>query len=215
MKKKWLAIINQALDALLNLDADAKQRLLLLQDKVVTITLTPFNITFQMVMTEKGIELQTGELLTADVKICGTPLQMMGVLLDQNNRSRFFADDVIMEGDAVLGQQIITIIDSMDIDWEGLLSNWVGDVPSYHVGRYIRNIKSCFAQSKDSLVQNMNEFIHEEAQWLPAREALQDFFNDIDLLRMELDRLEAHINQLQFCMHINEKNHHMPNEEIS
>ena len=44
--------------------------------------------------------------------------------------------------------------------------------------------------------RQVNEYVHEEAEFFPAREALQDFFQDIDTLRMDADRLEARVERL-------------------
>lgn len=35
--------------------------------------------------------------------------------------------------------------------------------------------------------------MHEEAQWLPSRQELEDFYEDVELLRQRVERLEAYI----------------------
>ena len=57
----------------------------------------------------------------------------------------------------------------------------------------------------NSLIPTEDEFVHEEMKWLPAREALQDFFNDIDTLRMDVDRIEAKIQHLNVKLIENEE----------
>lgn len=197
-----LPSLSRAINAYLSLDTESKPRLKSLRGKIVTIELLPFHFTFHCVFSETDVHVQSGDNLEADTRISGTPLQMLGVMVAKDNRQRFFADDLIMEGNAEVGQQMIALFDELQIDWEEHVSRRLGDVPAYHLGRLARGIRGWLQSADDSLTQNINEFVHEEKQWLPTREALQDFFNDIDTLRMDADRIEAKMAQL--CADLNE-----------
>jgi ubiquinone biosynthesis protein UbiJ len=70
-------------------------------------------------------------------------------------------------------------------------------VPAYRINQFFKKTKSWFVYAEQSCAKDINEYIHEEAKWLPAREALQDLFDDIDDLRMDVDRLEARIKHLK------------------
>ena len=39
--------------------------------------------------------------------------------------------------------------------------------------------------------QNLTEYLQEETKHLPAREEIEDFFDDVDNLKLRLDRLQA------------------------
>jgi len=133
----------------------------------------------------------------ADTVISGTPLRLLQMSFSGEKRHGFFSDDVTIIGDLELGQQVMDLFDQMEIAWEEYLSQWVGDVPAYHVGRFARRIKKISHQARETLLQNIDEYIHEEAEFFPSSEALQDFFHDIDELRMDADRVDARIQLLQ------------------
>jgi ubiquinone biosynthesis protein UbiJ len=196
LKKNLVPPLSKVINAYLNLDPESKQRVRKLQGKVIAIEFLPFHIQFNCVFNEDKVTLIADELIAADASLRGTPLQMLGVMIAKENRHRFFADDLVMEGDAAFGQQVVELFDHMKIDWEEHLSKLTGDVPAYHLGRIAGKFKSWLNTSQESFSQNINDYVHEEARWLPSREALQDFFTDIDTLRMDLDRLEAHIKNL-------------------
>lgn len=196
LKTKLLPYISKAINQYLHLDPESKQRLSHLKTKTITIELLPLHFMFQCVFTATGIKLKADETRTAEATIRGTPLQMMGVMLAKDNRQQFFADDLVIEGDAEFAQDVILLFDQLQIDWEEYLSQLIGDTPTYHVGRFIKRTKQWFANTDNSFSQNINEFIHEEAMWLPAREALQDLFTDIDNLRMDVDRIAAKLQNL-------------------
>ena len=67
----------------------------------------------------------------------------------------------------------------------------IGDVPAFHAARLAKKFRAFLQGSQKSICDNINEYVHEEAMWLPSREALNDFFNEIDAIRMEVDRMEA------------------------
>lgn len=206
-----LPSLNKAVNAYLALDPDSRPRIEKLQGKIVVIELLPFHIRLLCTFTDSAMQLKD---VTADMDtfsannihtiISGTPLQMMGVMLNKDKRHQFFADDVRIEGSAEIGQQVIELFDELRIDWEDHLSAFIGDTPAYHAGRFITKIRGMLRHTDESLSQSINEYIHEEAEWLPSREALQDFFNDIDIIRMDVDRAEARLHSLQQALMNNE-----------
>ena len=100
--------------------------------------------------------------------------------------------------------QVVDLFDALHIDWEEYFSHIVGDVPAYHISRFVRGMGNWLRNTEKSLSENISEYAHEEAQWVPSREALHDFFNDIDAIRMDVDRAEAKIQQLKNCLIENE-----------
>ncbi len=196
MKTFFLQSLEKLLNQYLALDPESKTRLTRLANKRIKIELLAINLTMHLRIHDEQIYLEpfTEE---ADVIIRGTPLALFQVSWDKDNRKKFFAEDVIIEGNLELGQQIIDLFDELDIDWEEHLSRIMGDVSAHQIGRFARGVKSVSQRLRTSLLQNVNEYVHEEAMVFPPREELTDFFNDVDATRMEADRLEARVAQLK------------------
>lgn len=205
MKPIFLPMLTQAINTYLQLDTESAKRLRQLNGKRITVELLPFHWIFHCVFDEKGVAIEESESSPHDTYLRGTPLQMMGVMLAKENRQRFFADDLTIEGDAEVGQKVIALFDELQIDWEYYLSRLVGDVPAYHARRLVESVGDWLKNTDKTVSQDIAEFIHEEAGWLPAREALQDFFQDIDTLRMDVDRIEAKIHHLRDHLTHNEE----------
>lgn len=191
-----LSSLANALNSALALDPESKNRLHKLNGKSIGIELLPFHLQFQCSFSENGVTLHNSEILQTDTKLRGTPLQMLGVMLTKENRHRFFAEDILIEGNAEIGQQVINLFDHLQIDWEEQLSKLVGDIPAYHTSRLINKFKNAILDSGKNFCDQLNDYVHEEAKWLPSSEALHDFMSDIDALRMDVDRMEARINAL-------------------
>lgn len=187
--------LSKTINAYLALDPESKMRLQQLRDKVITIELLPWHVIFQCEFNAEGIVIHD-ENTSSDAKISGTPLQMTAMLLVKEDRHQFFAEDLKIEGNVELGQQVIFLFDHLHIDWEEYLSHLTGDVSAHHIGRLLRNTTSWLKKTEQNTTDNIRDYIHEEKTWLPAKEALQDLFNDIDVLRMDTDRIEAKIKML-------------------
>ncbi|MCD6039251.1 MAG: hypothetical protein K0S27_651 [Gammaproteobacteria bacterium] len=192
------------LNRYLALDPESSHRLQALQDKVVTIELlihkSPSykkgkNI-FQIIFSPTGITFKRQDFFESDVYIKGTPLSLLRMLLTKENRKNFFSEDVGIEGSLELGQQIIDLFDALEIDWEEYLSHWISDIPAHHLFKFVRKTALKGSRLQTTFIQNINEYIHEEASLFPPLEALQDFYNDVDNLRMDTDRLEKNMQQL-------------------
>lgn len=196
----FLEYLSKAINAYLDLDPDSKQRINALQGKIIAVEFLPLHFSFLCEFDENQIIVKSDSSGSTNAKISGTPLQMFGVMMTKENRQRFFADDLTIEGDAEFAQQVIELFDRLHIDWEEYLSHFMGDIPAYHVSNTLKKFTSWLDGAKESWFGNINEYIHEESQWLPAREALEDFFIEIDTLRMDLDRAEAKIKHIQLQM---------------
>lgn len=196
VKKYFLRALSKAMNTYLHLDPESTQRLHKLADKAITIELLPFHLKFQCVFTETEVKIYSDAEIETETNIRGTPLQMMGIMLNKTDRLRFFADDIQIEGNAEFAQQVIHLFDELQIDWEELLSKATGDIPAFRISQTLKGLGKWLRDAENSFNQNINEYVHEEAEWLPTKEALQDFFHDVDVLRMDVDRIEAKINQL-------------------
>jgi ubiquinone biosynthesis protein UbiJ len=192
-----MEILQKALNRYLSLDPESAKRMERLQNKTVLIELTGLNEKFFLFFATDGVRLLRDDNLVPDTVIRGTPLRLLHLTLTPATRQQFFSDDVSITGNLEVGQQVIHLFDEMEIDWEDQLSKIIGDASAYRLGSMARKLKGWLDDSKESLLQDVNEFLHEEKKLVPTSEALQDFYRDIDVLRMDADRLDARIQQLE------------------
>jgi ubiquinone biosynthesis accessory factor UbiJ len=191
--------LTKALNYYLHQDNASYDRLLKLQGKIITIEWPSLHFIFQCQVTEEGVSLTEGEVLPASAKIIGSPWQMFNLML---SRAPAYtkAQALTIQGDIELAQQIMLLFKACEWDGEEYLSRLIGDVPSYHANRMVKTFKQWCLQAKDSLTNNLSEYLNEETNLVPPKEALQDFYHDIDQLRMDVDRLEARIKKIPILL---------------
>ncbi len=190
------AMLEKAINRYLAMDSESKRRMALLDNKIVTLELAGIALTTQLVFTTNGIQLKWDHFIEPDLIIRGTPLNLLHMSLS-TDRKKFFADDVIVEGNMELAQQVLAVFDDLEMDWEDTFSKYLGDVPAYQTGRLLRHLKNMSQRFRNILSYNLNDYVHEEINVVPTKEALQHFFHDIDELRMDVDRLEARIEKIK------------------
>lgn len=190
-------ILQQGLNRYLALDPESKHHIKELDGKIVTIELEGPNLAFQFLFKENQVLLKFDDFAPPDTYIKGSPLTLLHMSFTQDNRKSFFEKGVAIEGDLDLAQDFINLFDRLEIDWEEYASKCIGDVPAHQLGKWIGRVQRFQKQAQAVLLQNVNEYIHEEAEWFPPAEALDDFYNDIDEMRMAVDRIEARVALLK------------------
>lgn len=197
MKTKFETFLQKTVNHYLALDPESSSHLKKLQGKIVTIELLGIHLTWQLFFRDGKMEVKLYHFLKPDTTIRGTPLNLLHIKLFPNNRAHFFADDIVIEGNVELAQQVMELFDALEIDWEDIISRWIGDLPSYQIGRLVKGIKNVHQRLQHNFLQNVDEYVHEEVMLFPPKEALQDFFNEVDQLRMDLDRADSRIENIK------------------
>lgn len=204
IKKYSLIALQKAINQALMLDEATPKKLAALDGKLLEIIISPLNVFFFIQFSESKLKL----LATCDKKpdtiIHSSPLGLIRLsLLPASKVRSLFNDKIKISGDILLGEQVKKLFDELDIDWEGHLAHFTGDVVAHQIGNFVQNGKLLKQKLTRSLWQNTSEYLQEEARIFPSSEEISDFFNDIDELSLKTERLAAHINQLVKSNEIN------------
>ncbi|MFB9865972.1 ubiquinone biosynthesis accessory factor UbiJ [Vreelandella sulfidaeris] len=85
----------------------------------------------------------------------------------------------------------------LDLDWESELARWLGDMPAHSLAEGLRRAARWGLRAKDELMQDVSEYVFEEARLLPGRQqrnVLREYLTDLEIAT---DRLEARFQRLQ------------------
>lgn len=196
--KYSLKALQKAINHALNLDPNSAVKLQALEGKLIEMVIAPLNIHFYIHIQHKTLQLLENSQATPNTIIHSSPLGLIRLsLLPASKVRSLFNDKIRISGDLELGQAIKKLFDELDIDWEGHLAQFTGDVVAHQISNMFRKGLSISRQMQTSLHENISEYLQEEALLFPSREALNDFFNDIDNLSLRVERLQAHLNLLK------------------
>lgn len=196
IKQLSLSALQKAINHALSLDPSSPIKIGALHNKVLEIIISPLQVHFFMCFVHQTIELRAENPGHVDTVIHSSPLGLIRLsLLPASKVRSLFNDKIKMSGDILFGQAVKALFDELDIDWEGHLAHFTGDVVAHQIGNVVRRGFAFKQQLETSMTQHVSEYLHEEARAFPPREEVNDFFQDIDALSLRVERIEAHINQ--------------------
>lgn len=198
IKPILIAAIETALNRYLALDDNRQILLHGLAGKVVAIKVLPFDEIIYLCPSADCIQvidqLPVGE---PDTIISGSlwALGLMGV--SGKPMRSVFAGDISIEGDIQCGKQFQDLFKKLDIDLEAVLARFTGDQVAQGISQFFR---ASFDWGKDTVETfrlNAAEFIQEETRDVPAKVELDLFYQEVDDLISDFDRLEKRVERLE------------------
>lgn len=197
LKKYSLKALQKAINTAILLDEHMPSKLQALDGKTLEMIIAPLNVRFFIQFRQGAVELLDYYEGQADTIIHSSPLGLIRLSLLPASKARsLFNDKIRMSGNMELGQQVKKLFDEMDIDWEGHLAHFTGDVVAHQLGSFVRKGLSFTKRIDESMRQNMSEYLQEELRILPSQNELEDFYKEVDELSLSVERLQAHVNHL-------------------
>ena len=209
----FLAAIETAINAWLKLDGEALPRFAELEGKIIRFHVTGLEVNLYFMPSASGIQVMgnyplshdTNTAETAepdentakvDATIHGSPMALIQLSTAKNAGATLLESDVEIDGDMRVAEKFSEILREVDIDWEELLSKLVGDIFAYRTGEAARNATNWLKDSAEAMQLNAGEYISEESGLSPADAEVKEFMDEVDEVRMGIDRLAARINLL-------------------
>jgi ubiquinone biosynthesis protein UbiJ len=197
LKKYSLKALQKAINKAMQLDENMPEKLQALNNKTLEMIIAPLNVNFFIHFEDGELHLLDRFDGRADTIIHSNPIGLIRLSLLPASKARsLFNDKIRMSGDTELGQQVKKLFDDMDIDWEGHLAHFTGDVVAHQIGSLVRKGMNFKKHFDDSMRQNMSEYLQEELRVVPSKNELEDFFAEVDELSLSVERLQAHVNHL-------------------
>ncbi len=194
-----LAGCERTLNALLARDPAAPGRLAALAGSRLLVRLEKPSLQLVLHYHHAGIDLLRGDELNetdVDAIVELTPETLSEWLSGASIERLMFDGKLSVRGRIHLLEATRDLLFDLDIDWESELARWLGDAPAHSLAEGIRRAARWGLRAKDELLQDVSEYVFEEARWLPGpqqRDVLRDHLTELEVAT---DRLEARLNQL-------------------
>ncbi|MEA1888353.1 MAG: SCP2 sterol-binding domain-containing protein [Pseudomonadota bacterium] len=181
---------------LLQSDPATLERLGELDGRVIALDFESTDITLYMFPTPAGIRLRSEWDGEVDVHMKGTPSELLKMGMAGKAPVTPGKINIKLEGDLHVGQQFKKILDDMQIDWEELLSQHIGDTAAYHTSKFLRGAHKRVRDAVNTTVRNSSEYLRYEAEILPADWRVEEFIDDVDRVRNDVDRMAMRVERL-------------------
>lgn len=189
-----LASAEKIINAALAYDPASRIALEQLAPQVLAVEITVPQIKVFVVPTAEGVNLRghyEGDITTS---IQGTLPALIS--LAKSDQLNLKDTGVHIFGSTHFLAELQRILKNLDIDWEEILSQILGDILGHQSAQFIRT-KMAWAKDRAANIQRLtSELLTEELRVLPNQAELSFFNNHVDELRLGADRVAARIDHM-------------------
>lgn len=188
-----MASAETAVNRVLSLDSTAQARLAPLAGKVIAVACTMPAITVYVIPLETGIQLAKEWHAPADCTLSAPANLLLKLVTSADKSAVLHNPDVDLDGNSAVLMELADILQGLELDWEYEVSRWLGPLPTALISGHLRSRRDWMVQSAQSLHLNTVDYLAEESRALVGRIEADMRFNEIDQLKLDLDRIDARI----------------------
>ncbi|MFJ7882105.1 SCP2 domain-containing protein [Pseudomonas sp. NPDC096917] len=191
-----LASVENGVNRVLRLDGTAMARLRPLTGKVIAVQGTSPTLQLFILPSDEGLLLAPQWAAEADCTLRAPAASLLRLALSKDKSAILHSPEVELEGDSAALMELAAVLQDLELDWEYELSRWLGPVATAMIGGHLRSRANWYQQGFASINQNLAEYLSEEARTLVGEREAQARFDELDQLKLDLDRLEARFERL-------------------
>jgi ubiquinone biosynthesis protein UbiJ len=189
--------LNRATEVVLDLDPDGREKLGGIEGKVVCVKITAPEIELFLKPSGEGLVIVPEHDATPDVTLTGSLLSFAKLGVAGSGNGVLSSGQVIIEGDVETGQDFQKILGQLDLDWEELLSRFIGDTPARKAGNILRDIGGWTRESAELSRENISDYLKEEKRILATPLAMERLEKEVEKVRGDVDRIEQRMNKIR------------------
>ena len=191
-----LNILTSALNSYLALDPEAPEKLKFFDGKLICIDIQGLDKSIYLSINGDRINVVKSHDAEPDATISGSPAALFKLGIHRDTAPLFFAGEVEIRGDTRLGRQFKSLLAEMEIDWEEHLSRLVGDIAAHRIAGLFNDLRTWGKTAADNFSDDMGEYLQEESRDVVSGAEMEMFYQQVDRLRDDTERLEARINRM-------------------
>lgn len=167
-----------------------------LQDRVFAIRVKDTALAMYFIVGSGEVLLAAEYSDDPDVVVSGSLLSLAR-LAGPGGDAAIREGAVDLSGDALIAQQFQKMLRYGRPDLEEVLSGAVGDVVAHTMGEFARNVGRWGRDTRDTLRQNVGEYLQEESRIVPSRYETDTFRKQVEVLRDDVARFDARLKRLE------------------
>lgn len=192
------APVEALINAVLAQDPVAAHKLERHHGRAISVECTsPLTWQFFVLVQDSRLAIRSVYEHTPDSGIRGGAGAFSRLLLSNSQTDALFSPAIQLNGDTHLVQDLHAILAGLEIDWEEHFGNLFGDIATFQVSQLLGRSRAWGAQTRETLLDDIEEYLHEEARILPTRSEVKHFGSRLDELRLAVDRMTARQERLR------------------
>jgi ubiquinone biosynthesis protein UbiJ len=185
--------LEKTINTALQFDPASQQQLAKLTD-ILAITFTKPAIKLYFEGTINGLRVMGHYDQAPATELKGTPRALLSLLKQPTNLAN---SGVELSGSVQTLQQWQSFISQLDIDWEDAISQILGDIAGPMAASGIRSSLSWAQRQHKSNIQLLKNYLTEELKLMPSKVELEEFYEKVENLAQNSDRISARVARLK------------------
>lgn len=193
----FLGLAESVFNRYLALDPEMSTQLSELEGRCLCFHLTQPELQVYVQPHDKAVSLSAQWDSEPDCTVQASAINLLKMMRSDDPAQSLSRGEVTILGDSRLAQRFSDILKQVEIDWDELASNIVGDFAAHRMGGVGWQVKSWFSETLTALSLDSSEYLREESGMLPSGTEIDHYLDQIDDFRSDVDRLEARIKRLE------------------
>ncbi|MDO6425406.1 SCP2 sterol-binding domain-containing protein [Thalassotalea sp. 1_MG-2023] len=187
--------IEKVVNALLSMNLSSSASLVALEQKTLVVSLAELNFPLSLTVSDKQL-LVTCITERSDCQI-DTSLATLKTLKEEQQLTELIKQDKLnIVGDVKVAQQFADVFQQLDIDWQSEIASYIGDVPTYKLGRFHQWLLAKVTFAKQQVSADASEWLLHEKRVLVSNGELQQLYGQIQQAQQAIQQIEQRISQL-------------------
>lgn len=206
IRQTFSSILEIGLNKILKVAGDVPTMLSPLQNAVCIIHIQELSVTFGLHFSEDEVHITSQELPSDDDKeqmekdVCFLTISLSALpeLKKTSQITKLIKQGKLdFYGDLTVLQRVSKLFSELDIDFDEILSQYIGDAPSYWLMTSAKALQANMQEKLAAQAVTMADFILDERPIAVRGIMVTNFIDEVKLLRSDVARLEARIKLLE------------------
>lgn len=191
-----LDLIELASNRTLAYDHATLERLERLQGKSMVLTVKPIDQSLAITPQKEGLEFSSRLPDHVDVTLRATLNALVKISRHGMDRAELEPGELEIEGDPIIGQRFALVIAELDIDWNDLLTDQLGDAPAQFIQMATGQAFEFASSARQQLKSTARRILTQDFDLVTNPAEVEEVLDQIDDVRADVDRLWIRLNRL-------------------
>jgi ubiquinone biosynthesis protein UbiJ len=166
-----------------------------LEQKTLTLLLTELGFPLSFSINENKI-LVTSLTERSDCTIKTSVKTLLELKKEQQVTELIKQEKLDVQGDIKVAQLFANIAESLEIDWQSEIAKQIGDIPTYKLTQFGKNLAKKFTFVTQQIQADTSEWLVHEKRLVVTSSQMQNFGQQVSEVSRQTDTLSERIQQL-------------------
>jgi ubiquinone biosynthesis protein UbiJ len=166
-----------------------------LEQKTLTLLLTELGFPLSFSINENKI-LVTSLIERSDCTIKTSVKTLLELKKEQQITGLIKQEKLDVQGDIKVAQLFANIAESLEIDWQSEIAKHIGDIPTYKLSKFGKNVARNFNFATQQIQADASEWLVHEKRLVVTSSQLHRFSQQVSEVSRQADTLSERIQRL-------------------